>query len=159
MWQKIMGSCLKHHDKWSSTQFGGQSQHWSRMMSDCSEPWMSCDLCGASPEQPCQDPDVVEKMLKEQVDYLANYETVGVNGEEPHLIKPNSGGYDSINPNHYNKYPIQPIDFIQANNLGFCEGNVIKYVLRAADKGGVEDIDKAMQYLQFIRDHMATNAD
>jgi len=51
---------------------------------------------------------------------------------------------------HYTKMAIQPIEYITANNLGYLEGNVIKYVSRHKVKGGKEDILKAIHYLQFI---------
>ena len=53
---------------------------------------------------------------------------------------------------HYRQLPIQPIEFITKNNLGFCEGNVIKYVCRHELKNGVEDIDKAIHYLQLLKE-------
>ena len=46
--------------------------------------------------------------------------------------------------------PIQPIDFIIANNIGFCEGNIIKYISRYKNKNGVEDLYKARQYIEFL---------
>lgn len=49
---------------------------------------------------------------------------------------------------HYKTKAIQPWDFIAANDLGFFEGNVIKYVSRWRDKGGVDDLRKAQHYLQ-----------
>ena len=52
--------------------------------------------------------------------------------------------------NHYKKCKIQPIEYIHANNIGYLEGNVIKYVTRHKDKNGVEDIKKAMHYLELI---------
>ena len=33
-----------------------------------------------------------------------------------------------IGGNHYKDFLIQPIEFIVKNNLGFIEGNVIKYI-------------------------------
>ena len=57
---------------------------------------------------------------------------------------------DKISPQHYSKYKIEPIDFIQANDLGFCEGNVIKYVLRHKDKDGLQDLLKAKRYIEFL---------
>ena len=45
---------------------------------------------------------------------------------------------------------IQPIEFILANELGFCEGNVIKYLCRYRRKNGLEDLKKARQYLDFL---------
>jgi len=51
---------------------------------------------------------------------------------------------------HYHKRAIQPITYIQANKLGYEEGNIVKYVTRHADKGGAEDCKKAIQYFLFI---------
>jgi hypothetical protein len=47
---------------------------------------------------------------------------------------------------HY-QVAIQPWDYIVANNLGYLEGNVIKYVTRYKNKGGIEDLRKAQHYL------------
>jgi hypothetical protein len=49
---------------------------------------------------------------------------------------------------HYAVKAIQPWDYIVANNLGYLEGNVVKYVSRWKDKGGIEDLKKAQHYLQ-----------
>jgi len=52
--------------------------------------------------------------------------------------------------NHYKDKGIQPIIYIHANNLGFCEGNVVKYVTRWRDKGGEADLRKAIHYLELL---------
>jgi hypothetical protein len=49
---------------------------------------------------------------------------------------------------HYKKKPIEPWNFIAANNIGFFEGNAIKYLSRWRDKGGVEDLRKARHYIE-----------
>ena len=51
---------------------------------------------------------------------------------------------------HYVKMPIQPVTYIHANDLGFCEGNVVKYVTRWRNKGGLEDLRKAIHYLELL---------
>lgn len=51
---------------------------------------------------------------------------------------------------HYKKHAIQPVEFIHRNGLGFCEGNVIKYVCRWRDKNGVADLRKARHYLDML---------
>jgi hypothetical protein len=48
---------------------------------------------------------------------------------------------------HYKNMSMQPWDYIVANNLGYLEGNVVKYVTRYKEKGGVEDLKKARHYL------------
>jgi hypothetical protein len=52
---------------------------------------------------------------------------------------------------HYKRFKIQPVEFIMANNIGFCEANVIKYVCRHDSKNGKEDIDKAIHYLELLK--------
>jgi len=67
-----------------------------------------------------------------------------------------------INPSHY-QLPngFQVIDLTK--NLGFCEGNVVKYVSRAGKKGGesrLDDLLKARYYLnQLIADEKAKDHD
>lgn len=51
---------------------------------------------------------------------------------------------------HYKSKGIQPIEYILANNLGFCEGNCIKYVTRYKDKNGIEDLKKAKHYIEYL---------
>lgn len=51
---------------------------------------------------------------------------------------------------HYHKCKIEPIEYILANNLGFCEGNVVKYITRYKDKGGVDDLRKIKEYVDYL---------
>jgi len=57
---------------------------------------------------------------------------------------------EQVGGDHYKKMKIQPIEFITANNLGYCEGNVVKYISRHDSKNGAEDIRKVIQYCEFI---------
>ena len=54
------------------------------------------------------------------------------------------------NQPHNAKKEIEPIDYIIANGLTYCEGNVVKYITRWRGKGGLEDLKKAKQYIDFI---------
>lgn len=58
---------------------------------------------------------------------------------------------DPIRPNHYKRFAIDPIEYCNKNEIGFCAGNVIKYVSRFDMKGGLEDLDKAEEYLRRMR--------
>lgn len=51
---------------------------------------------------------------------------------------------------HYKSLKIQPIEYIQANNLSYEQGNVVKYITRYKEKGGVEDLLKAIHYIDLI---------
>ena len=51
-------------------------------------------------------------------------------------------------PAHYQGAAgLEAIDVIEAFDLGFCLGNVVKYVLRHGKKNGLEDLRKARWYL------------
>ena len=59
---------------------------------------------------------------------------------------------EQIGGQHYQK-EIQPVDAMacwmsQEELQGFYWGNVIKYVARWKDKGGLEDLKKAHDYLE-----------
>lgn len=58
---------------------------------------------------------------------------------------------DNINhPSHYKHAGIETIDVIEAWSLGFCLGNVVKYISRAGSKPGnteLDDLKKARWYL------------
>lgn len=57
----------------------------------------------------------------------------------------------SSTPTHY-KGTIQPIDLINAQDLNFNLGNVVKYVCRAGKKQGeniLSDLEKAKDYINF----------
>lgn len=60
--------------------------------------------------------------------------------------------YDIVNnPSHYTSGNIEVIDFIEDKHLGFCLGNVVKYVARAGKKDPnkeIEDLKKAEWYLK-----------
>ncbi len=51
---------------------------------------------------------------------------------------------------HYKNMKIQPIEFVQANELNYCEAGVIKYVCRHRNKNGAEDIKKAIHLLELL---------
>jgi hypothetical protein len=57
------------------------------------------------------------------------------------VIKP-----DEVGGSHYNM-AIPPIDYINANKLSFCEGNVVKYISRYKRKNGLEDLHKCLHYV------------
>lgn len=62
-------------------------------------------------------------------------------------------GPDPTNPNYYKQASIELIDFMEETSSpeafqGYCKNNVLKYVVRYKNKNGVEDLNKAMWYLQ-----------
>lgn len=66
--------------------------------------------------------------------------------ESEHKEKVNTANTTQVGGSHYQK-AIQPWDYIIANNLGYLEGNIIKYVSRYKEKNGKQDLEKAKHYL------------
>jgi hypothetical protein len=57
---------------------------------------------------------------------------------------------NQVGGDHYRNKAIQPIEYIMANKLPFCEGNIVKYITRWPEKGGVEDLRKIKEYCDFL---------
>jgi len=78
--------------------------------------------------------------LLEAVDNFINY-------GNPNELNLSTANETQIGGHHYKEKSIQPWDYIAANQLGYFEGNIIKYVTRWRDKGGTNDLLKARHYL------------
>jgi hypothetical protein len=82
------------------------------------------------------------------VDAIMHYNAVQQMGAKEAL-----GSFDSVNrPAHYASGDIECIDAIRAQMSkeeyqGYLRGNVVKYMWRWRDKGGVESLRKARWYL------------
>ena len=63
---------------------------------------------------------------------------------------PDSALAVQVGGSHYKDLAIQPIEYIHANKLGFCEGNVVKYITRHRQKHGADDIRKVIHYCQLL---------
>lgn len=66
---------------------------------------------------------------------------------------------DNVNhPNHYTVGNIETIDYIRdkltkEEFIGYCKGNILKYISREKYKGGKEDLEKASVYLKWAIDN------
>ena len=98
--------------------------------------------------------NVICKICKQE--YIINKSTLNREmGEGSFYICPTCRSHDAaekdnINPDHYGNSGIDVIDFCQANNLDFMQGNVIKYITRYRKKNGLEDVRKAVEYINRI---------
>lgn len=101
-----------------------------------------------------------EKLLKSAKEFLEMCEKTGAIIGEGTIDKsvPSEIQEDKIkSPSHYRLEGLncETIDVVKAR-LGkegfkaFCVGNVLKYVLRAEKKNGLEDYKKSKQYLEWI---------
>ena len=55
-----------------------------------------------------------------------------------------------VDGHHYKDLPIQPIEYIHANAMGYMEGNVVKYISRWRKKNGLADLEKAKHYIELL---------
>ena len=68
----------------------------------------------------------------------------------------------TIRPSYYSRNGIEAIDFIDAHNLNFNLGNVVKYVTRAGHKDGestLTALKKALWYLEHEINHFSQHAE
>lgn len=55
-----------------------------------------------------------------------------------------------VGGDHYRKLAIQPAEYTTRNGLGHLAGDTIAYVTRYKDKGGKQDLEKAIHCLQLL---------
>jgi len=51
---------------------------------------------------------------------------------------------------HYADMAIQPMEYSMANGLDACQHTIVKYVSRFREKGGIEDLKKAMHCIEML---------
>jgi hypothetical protein len=73
-----------------------------------------------------------------------------VNQQFQELTKKMNALDKQVEGNHYKDLPIQPIEYIHANAMGYMEGNVVKYVSRWRKKNGIADLEKAKHYIELL---------
>lgn len=64
-----------------------------------------------------------------------------------------------VGGDHYKNLKIQPVEFNHANGLDFFQGSVVKYVTRFRHKNGEADLDKAIHFLQLLKELEYGNKD
>tara|TARA_R110000772_G_scaffold184459_4_gene295476 strand:+ start:3013 stop:3264 length:252 start_codon:yes stop_codon:yes gene_type:complete len=51
---------------------------------------------------------------------------------------------------HYKDMVIQPVEYIQLNQMNYCEAAVVKYVSRWKTKNGIQDLEKAKHFIDLL---------
>src|SRR5690606_14955013 len=64
-------------------------------------------------------------------------------------MKDSTGGIQQ-GGDHYKAFPIQPIDYAEENKLTATEFSIVKYVSRHRFKNGLEDLKKALHFMQML---------
>lgn len=103
----------------------------------------------------------LKDLSKSKCEDCANLKTVAIDGLrdmkicdfgkeciDRNLFRPKEIKADKIQPGYYHKGKVDTIKFCLENNLNFLQGNVVKYIVRYKEKNGLEDLNKAMEYLK-----------
>lgn len=71
-----------------------------------------------------------------------------VGREVNRIVSGNNPMQEQIGGDHYRNMKIQPLEYSMANGLNAAEHSVVKYVSRHRNKGGKQDLEKAIDMLQ-----------
>lgn len=58
-----------------------------------------------------------------------------------------------VSGKHYVGLKIQPMKYSMLNGLDACQHTAIKYITRFRDKGGLEDLDKAIHCIEMLKEY------
>jgi len=89
-----------------------------------------------------------EMMMDDTGGFVSSMRTNAVD----YKVEPHEEAYQKamdimIGGTHYKMLPIEPWEIIERNNMGFFDGNALKYIMRFKLKNGIEDLKKARHYL------------
>jgi hypothetical protein len=69
----------------------------------------------------------------------------------------NTASEIQVGGSHYKEFKIQPAFFCYKNNIPYLEATAIKYLCRWRKKGGVQDLDKAIHFIQLLKEYENVN--
>lgn len=72
-----------------------------------------------------------------------------INDYNSHAFPQPEANDTQIGGNHYKQFKgMEPWDVITGWNLGYLDGTALKYIARWRHKNGVQDLEKALHFLQ-----------
>ena len=138
--EAVVGKVFEHKDK--SVGESGYSHdgiyrvvNKARMKHPETREWMDCVIYS--------DIDNGSIYVREMNDFFDKF----IESAEPQKNNPLQS---QVGGTHYKDLKIQPIEFIHANNIPFCEANAIKYLCRWRQKNGRQDLEKARHYIDLL---------
>ena len=110
----------------------------------------------------------MKQLLKEREKDWEDHEAIKRDFSWPYesnnkdLIKPilhNRATDKQVGGDHYKEFVIQPAKFCHVNKIPYLEATAIKYLCRWKKKGGVQDLDKAIHFIELLKEfENASNA-
>lgn len=72
-------------------------------------------------------------------------------------FKPEVASEKQVGGDHYKDLKIQPAEFCFINNIPYLEATAIKYLCRWRKKGGIQDLDKAIHFIELLKEFESAN--
>lgn len=122
---------------------------------DRSDPLAICRTC-ANNDADCVPDDAAHCQHYIEADILVDQKPHPNDTNDALIITTHDNAPDMVNhPNHYCQGGIECIKAIEASMTpegfqDYCKGNVLKYLWRWRDKAGVQDLEKALVYLNWL---------
>lgn len=57
-----------------------------------------------------------------------------------------------VGGSHYKDMKIQPVEFCHVNSIPYLEATAIKYLCRWRKKNGIQDLDKAIHFIELLKE-------
>lgn len=89
------------------------------------------------------------QMVKDYEQFLANRKKAA---QQSKALDKQVGG------NHYKHFQIQPAEFCHRNSIPYLEATAIKYLCRWRHKGGFADLDKAIHFIEILKELECSNS-
>lgn len=101
--------------------------------------------------------DIATKKENEMDDIIREIAESRITKDDKFTIVPDVKYHPIDKPKHYASNKVECIDYIRQQLsreqfTGYCEGNIIKYIHRYKDKNNIEDLEKAMWYVNKLID-------
>jgi hypothetical protein len=117
---------------------------------------VTCPVCNETTQHPCDRVSVADllqcKHWRVEKDRIRD-EGPGpiIPQRQPFNEAPKAPALDTqIGGSHYKDMPIQPMTYSMVNGLDACQHTIIKYVSRFREKGGIEDLEKAIHCTELL---------
>lgn len=107
----------------------------------------SIDEC--SPEEWDSASRHANQLLKDKDDFSWPYQT----NKDIKPILHNRASDKQIGGDHYKGLSIQPAEFCHRNNIPYLEATAIKYLCRWRSKGGIQDLNKAIHFIELLKEY------
>lgn len=129
------------------------SDWWSQLVTcpACFTPHLryrkTCPVCNR--ETTYNIPTEVSKYMESQDKWISSERVYfnPIQKETTVTTETSSSPLDTmVGGTHYQNGGIQPVEFIESNNIGFAKGNIIKYAYRHENKNGLQDLLKVVHY-------------